>query len=249
MKPFWAALQFLTILPVNSAFSERDREQAPYWFPLIGLTIGLVVVAVDGAWARLGLPIVVQSVLSVGLLAALTGGLHLDGLADTADGFLSARPRERVLEIMRDSHIGAMGVLALVFILSLKAAALISLTGPTRWQALVLAPLGGRCLQLVVMSLLPYARRDGGLASAYIRRRRPGLAVWAVLWLTAGAILMAGPAKGMGATAAALLGAGLLAVWQWRRIRGFTGDTLGATSEIVETLLLVVFCGLPGMPT
>jgi adenosylcobinamide-GDP ribazoletransferase len=188
----------------------------------------------------LGFPAPLLSVLTVALLAALSGGLHLDGLADTADGFLSSRPRARVLEIMRDSHIGVMGVTVLVFVLALKVMSLAELEGALRWRVLVIAPLAGRSLQLVTLSLLPYARSQGGLAAIFLRRRSGLHALWAVGALILAAVLLFGPSGGLAVAGAALLAALLVGGASLSRLGGFTGDTLGATSEIVEMMILVV---------
>jgi adenosylcobinamide-GDP ribazoletransferase len=238
MRSFGAALQFLTVIPVPRVFDDEDLARSPVWFPVIGLLIGGVVAAVDVAMARLAVPVVVSCVLDLAVLAGLHGGLHLDGLADTGDGFLSARPRERVLEIMRDSRIGTMGVLALVFVLALKGAGLVELTSAGRWRALLLAPLAGRAALLVVMNLLPYARENGGLAAVFIRHRHRGLAIWAVLWLIGGTVILLGW-EGLWLAAAVVIVTALLCAWSWRRIGGFTGDTLGATSEVVEAVAIV----------
>ena len=244
MRSFLAALQFMTILPVRASFDKRCLERAPVWFPPVGLMLGLAVALADGCGARIGLPPNILNVFSVALLAALSGGLHLDGLADTADGFLSARPRERALEIMRDSRIGVMGVLALIFVLTLKYVALTGLAGALRWRALVSAPLAGRAMLLIAPTLLPYARKDGGLANVFFRRRRPFLAVWALAWLAGAAVGFLGVAEGLGLVAVCTFGTLLLGAWSKRRIGGFTGDTLGATSEVVEALALVSVCVL-----
>jgi adenosylcobinamide-GDP ribazoletransferase len=238
MRSFGAALQFLTVIPVTRVFDDEDLARSPVWFPVIGLLVGGIVAAMDVAMAGIGVPVGVSCVLDVAMLAGLHGGLHLDGLADTGDGFLSARPRERVLEIMRDSRIGTMGVLALVFVLALKGAGLVALTGGGRWRALLLAPLAGRAALLVVMNLQPYARRDGGLAAIFIRRRHRGLVIWATIWLIGGAVILFG-SNGLWLGAASAAVTALLGVWSWRRIGGFTGDTLGATSEVVEAVVLV----------
>lgn len=239
MKPFLAALQFMTILPLRINLTRRDLERAPIWFPLVGLLIGLTAAGMDWAGGDL-LPTAVINVLTIAMLAAMTGGLHLDGLADTADGFLSARPGERVLEIMSDSRIGAMGVLGVIFILALKVAALSEMEGALRWGAIVFAPLAGRSVQLVFMSLLPYARGEGGLASIFLQRRHPLHALLAVVWLAAGAVGLFVLPAAFALLAAILFGAVLLAAWSLKRIKGFTGDTLGAASEVIETIVLIV---------
>lgn len=241
MRGFLAALQFLTVIPVRAILSPHDFERSPLWFPAVGLLIGAAVAGADLAGARLGLSSVLLSVTSIGLLAALTGGLHLDGLADTADGFLSNRPRERVLEIMRDSRIGTMGTLALVFVLAIKIAALAELTGEQRLRVLVLAPVASRCAQVFVMGLLPYARPTGGLATVFMGRHRKPYAVWSGLWLLATAVLLVGGVCGAVCVLVVLFVGSLMSGWSLWRIGGFTGDTLGATSEVVETTLLFFY--------
>ena len=240
MRSFLAALQFLTIIPIRMQLQEESFARAPFWFPCAGLVIGGITVFFDSLLARLGFSLLLQSILTVGLLSALSGGLHLDGLADTADGFLSARPKERVLEIMRDSRIGTMGALTLFFVLSIKVVALSELFGTVRWHALLLTPLAGRSTQLALLNLMPYARRDGGLASCFLRHRHPALTIWALLWIGGASVLLFGLAEGVGITILIGLAAFLLGLWSRNRIGGFTGDTLGATSELVETTVLIV---------
>ena len=242
MRAFLAALQFLTVIPVCAPLHRRDFERAPLWFPLVGLVLGTLVALTDLAIARLGFSPLLLSIVSIGLLTVLTGGLHLDGLADTADGFLSARPRERVLEIMHDSRIGTMGTLALIFVLAIKVAALAELAGANRWKTLVFAPLAGRCLQVAVMGLLPYARPTGGLATAFVRHHRKTYAIWSGLCLLAAAVMLFGGVSGAGRIVAILVVGALLSVWSFRRIGGFTGDTVGATSETVEAVVLLFAC-------
>ena len=157
----------------------------------------------------------------------------MDGLSDTADGLLSARPRERALEIMRDSHVGAMGVIAIVCVLMLKFAAVASLPAAELWRTALLMPVAGRAALVVTIALLPYARPEGGLAAPFYRRRSMLAAVWAevILLLTAWLVLdMAGLVAACASLAAVLI----FSVYTWRRIGGATGDTLGAACEIAE---------------
>ena len=242
IRSFLAAMQFLTAVPVRARLDARDFERSPLWFPLVGLLLGGTAALADAQMARLGFSGLLRSVLTVGLQAALGGGLHLDGLADTADGFLSARPRERVMEIMRDSHIGTMGVLALIFVLALKTAALAGLGGAARWKTLLLAPLAGRCLQIIVMGLLPYARKEGGRADIFLGRNRNKLAAWALVWLLIAIRALLGFRNGAVMLASIAIVAVLLSLWSLRRIGGFTGDTLGAASELIEATVLVAAC-------
>ena len=243
MRSFLAALQFLTVIPVPAQLEKGDAESSPFWFAQVGLVLGASVALVDALLARTCCSGLLRSILSIGVLAALSGGLHLDGLADTADGFLSARPRERVLEIMRDSRIGTMGVLALVFVLAIKVAALAQINGPTRWKMLLFAPLSGRALQVINMSLLPYARKQtGGKAAVFIHRNLGRFSIWSGLWMLTANVTLFGLWRGAEYLAVIVIIATWLAVWSLRRIGGFTGDTLGATSEIVEASILLFAC-------
>ena len=234
MKPFIAALQFMTICPFlgRVACDERQIGRGAAWFPVIGLLAGGMVALLDQCLLAAFGPLV-ASVLSVVALIAVSGGLHADGLADTADGFLSSRPRERILEIMRDSRIGAMGVLAVVAVFALKCAALASLPVELRWRVLLLMPLLGRCSLAWQLAVLPYARTDGGLCSVFVTHRSkldPVLS--ALIAGLAGWILF-----GWGGLASVASGALVLVVFLgWCRVKigGFTGDTLGAACEILE---------------
>ncbi|NLB84326.1 MAG: adenosylcobinamide-GDP ribazoletransferase [Synergistaceae bacterium] len=236
MKSLLAAFQFLTVLPVKIALEKEDFERSPKWFPLVGLTIGALAALADGAFAFLGFSGVLKSILTIGFLAALSGGLHLDGLADSADGFLSGRPRKKALEIMRDSRIGTMGVLALLFVLAVKISALAELSGSLRWKALLFAPLAGRSVMIVTMALIHYARSEGGLASIFIRRKTVWPAIWAGGCLLLAVVILFGILSGAVTAAFLFSVTSILSFWSYRRIGGYTGDTLGAASEIVEAL-------------
>jgi adenosylcobinamide-GDP ribazoletransferase len=240
MRSLCAALQFLTILPVRGAFDARALGHSVPWFPVVGLLLGLLTALFDTIGLQLGCPPAIMHVASVAMLAALTGGLHLDGLADTADGFLSARPRERIIEIMRDSRIGTMGVLALIFVLGFKVAAgLAQLTGHTRLRGLLLAPVAGRCLQVLTLACLPYAHASGGLARVFVASRRRALrGMWAVLALAVAALVFCGW-QGLWVLLVCSLLWSFIAMRSLQRIGGFTGDTLGATSELTEAAVLV----------
>lgn len=244
IRSFLAALQFLSILPIRTQFETVEIGRSTPFFPIVGLLIGGTVAVLDHFLFNAYFPPAVSSVLSVAALAAVSGGLHLDGLADTADGFLSSRPKERILEIMRDSRIGTMGAIALIAILGLKVAALASALDPLRWRALVLAPLAGRCMLVVAMSRAPYARPGGGLAGVFLENRK----VWHVLCAL---IILTGTAYALTNWRGLLIAAGCVVVattfsaYSRRKIGGITGDTLGAVCEIVETFVLVAALEVP----
>jgi adenosylcobinamide-GDP ribazoletransferase len=211
--------------------------------------VGLLIGAVAAGWAwGLGriLPAWPASVLTVIALIGVSRGLHMDGLSDTADGFLSSRPRERILEIMRDSHVGAMGVTAIVCAVCLKVAALAELSGEVRWRAALLMPVAGRCALVVSVAALPYARGTEGLGALFYRGRSRTDAAWAVLFLG----LVGGAAAGAAGLAASALSVAftlLFAVYTYRKIGGATGDTLGAACELAEIVPALALCAWPVM--
>jgi adenosylcobinamide-GDP ribazoletransferase len=233
VKRFLAAIQFLTILPLPRGLCPGERAlggSLPF-FPVVGLGIGAVVAVIDWGLGIL-FPAGVTSVLAVILLIAASGGLHLDGLADTADGFFSSRPRERILEIMRDSRTGPMGVAAIVCVIALKITLIASVSPPARTWVLLLTPVAGRCALLIQMAILPYVRAEG-LARIFHQNRSLGHALWALTFLIA-AGGFAGRIPGLVAGGVSLLFALLFTVYVRRRIGGLTGDTLGAACEWTE---------------
>ncbi len=233
LGPLFAGLAFLTVLPIPARWcgESRDLERSLVWFPLIGLMIGGLIAGFDSGVNAL-LPVLPASVLTVIAMVAISGALHLDGLADTADGFLSSRPRERILEIMRDSRVGPMGVLAIVGILLLKVATVASLPPPVRFGTLVLLPLAGRTAPVLIMSTLGYVREQG-LGTAFQRKSGFFAPLLALASLAAAGFLAAGPA-GLVAVASAVGGTAIFALWCRARIGGYTGDTLGAACELAE---------------
>ena len=240
MKPLLAALRFLTILslPCRAGDDEKHLGRSVPYFPVVGLLIGLAVAFIDAALLHI-LPPTVSGMLVVIALIAVSGGLHIDGLADTADGFFSSRPRERMLEIMRDSRIGPMGVVAIVCLIGLKAVALASISSDLRWGAIFMMPLAGRSALAITLTIMPYARSEGGLATAFQKNPSAFSAFWAAVvlvcvgWITSGSI-------GLAMAAVALVGTLVFAAYTRAKIGGMTGDTLGAICEIIEVLPALV---------
>ncbi len=229
----------LTRLPVGwlvlsgSAFRPG---RAVWTYPLAGLVVG----AVSGCslWiaARLGVPPLPAAAWSVAVAVLFTGGLHEDGLADTADGFGGGRTRERRLEIMRDSRIGSYGALALTVSLAIRIAAISTMPQAKAWAGLVLAGSLSRTAMLPVLMLLPPARLDGLGRSV---GRAPPLASGVGLVVAAAVALACVPPVAAVITLAAALLLGLaVAALAWRRIGGQTGDVLGAGCVLAECVLL-----------
>ncbi len=234
MKSLISAIQFLTVFPLGLKTDEKDLGRSIPWFPIAGLCVGAVSALVYWAANRLHLPPILSSALAVVSLAVLSGGLHLDGLADGADGLFSHRSPDRILEIMKDSRIGTMGVLALVFAILIKWIALLSLAPEQAIPMLFLAPCASRAAMSVCLTLFPYARQDG-LAKVFMRFRHPSDFVvplliamvtgWFCLHIN-GIIIVFVPV---------MIGIAF-SFYCKNKIGGITGDTLGAVSEIGETV-------------
>lgn len=239
MRPLAAALRFFTVLPLPPLVDEASLlARSTPWWPVVGVVVG----GLAAVWAWLfsvaGLPLAPSVVLVMAFWQGLTGGLHLDGLADTADGLGSHRPAAQALAIMRDSCIGVMGMLALLLVLGLKAACLAALPR-VLWPSVILcAAVNGRSSQMLLWATLPYARSQGGMASLFQDRHYGGLLAWGVL-LTVTVALASGGVTALGAVAAGLVATLALRGVLQLRLGGYTGDTLGAAHELAEAVTLL----------
>jgi adenosylcobinamide-GDP ribazoletransferase len=232
------AAVFLTRLPLPVASPRHDLAGAARAFPLVGIGIGLAGGFAYWLAQALGVPPTPAALLAVLTTVLLTGGLHEDGLADTADGFGGGLDRERKLAIMRDSRSGAYGLLALIFSVGLRTAALAALVLPgAATAALIAAHAGSRAALPALMRTLDPARADGLGAAA--GRPETGATLWA---LGIGA-LVALAALGIGAGFWALLvAAGAVALTgalAQRQIGGYTCDVLGAAQQVGEIVMLL----------
>jgi len=182
---FLAAVRFLTILPIPGKRGCATSEMAgsALFFPIVGLLIGGVAAGAVFLLAGVFPPWLV-AVLVVVLLGAVSGAFHLDGLADTADAFMSSRPKDQMLDIMKDSRIGVMGLAAVIWVFAAKVAALASLEPDLLIRASLLAPLAGRCAMVLALAILPSAR-PGGLGEIFCKGTRPVHAVFAAVVLFA----------------------------------------------------------------
>jgi adenosylcobinamide-GDP ribazoletransferase len=244
MNPLEAVLvafRYLTVLPLPRRGAAGDLGRAAGWFPVVGLGLGACLALASLAADRL-VPPGVGAMLLVALWAGLTGGLHLDGLADASDGLGGGWSRERALSIMRDARSGPFGVTAIVLVLGLKAATVATLPEGLAWRALVLAPVLGRAGPLLLVRLCPAARPDGAGHALATGARWPGLLSGGLAAIVV-AVLM------LGAWSALPLAVSALLAWGWavylrRRIGGFTGDTLGALVEVTEAATLTLAVSL-----
>lgn len=236
MKHFSAALQFLTTIPVPAHRQARleELERSLPCFPLVGLLIGALLALLDFG-LRHFFPVFLSSAVIVIALLLISGCMHCDGLADTADGFFSSRPREQILEIMKDSRTGPMGVTAIVSVIILKVAALAAVPAPVRWWTILLTPPAAYCAIILNVVFLPYARSEGGLGGIFSRHRSSWHALEAAAILL-GTGWLIGKMPGLVAGAGAILTGLLFAAYSYRKIGGYTGDTLGAVNEISSVI-------------
>jgi cobalamin 5'-phosphate synthase/cobalamin synthase len=231
-RRFWGAVAFYTVLPVPPGAEVR---QVAVWAPLVGVLLGTLLSLADGLLDPM--PLLPRSGLVVALGVVLTGGLHLDGVMDTADG-LSVTDPQRRLSVMRDSRTGAYGVMAGCLVIVLKIMALGSLPTDRFW--LLTGAMGwGRWGQVAAISFYPYLRSEGKGIIHHQEPTRwqwvPGLVLllgWAGLWggIT-GRFTLPLVLTGWGCGLALTVGFGL-----YRQLGGHTGDTYGAVVEWVETL-------------
>ncbi|MBD9463690.1 adenosylcobinamide-GDP ribazoletransferase [Pseudomonas sp. Pdm06] len=238
MLPFWIALQFLSSLPVRLPGMPEPAQlgRSLLFYPLVGLVFGGLLWTLDGL--LLGTPLLLHAALVLMAWVLLSGGLHLDGLADSADAWLGGfGDRERTLLIMKDPRSGPIAVVTLVVVLLLKWTALVALIEQEQALALLIVPMLGRGALLGLFLTTPYVRAGGlGQALADHLPRRSG---WQVLSACAlGCLLLLGWAGLWTLVVATLVFIGLRRM-MLRRLQGCTGDTAGALLELLETAVLV----------
>lgn len=235
MKGFVFAIQFLTIIPAPAKEPFAPDKAIPF-FPVAGILIGLLLAAFDTMVLRFW-PAPVAAVLDVIFLAVITGALHLDGLGDTADGLYGRWPRDKALAIMKDSRIGAIGMILVACCLGLKWSGLFSLTAD-RAFVLVLVPAYARSGALFGMHLLPYGRSQGGTGHSFFDRPLTVLDYWGVGIMIGLSFLIGGRAVFL-ILGFLIITAGTLFFYK-RRMACITGDMLGAMIEIIETTLFLI---------
>jgi adenosylcobinamide-GDP ribazoletransferase len=236
--PWWIALQFLSSLPIRLPGMPQPQElgRSLLFYPLVGLLFGGLLWALNSVLD--GTPPMLHGALLLSAWVLLSGGLHLDGLADSADAWLGGfGDRERTLTIMKDPRSGPIAVVTLVLVLLLKFAALLALIEQQHSVALILAPLIGRSAMLGLFLTTPYVRA-GGLGQA-LADHLPRVAGRQVLLLSAVVCVLIGGFSGVFAVGLAVLGFFWLRQVMVRRLGGTTGDTAGAMLELLEVAVLV----------
>jgi adenosylcobinamide-GDP ribazoletransferase len=240
MKALVAAFAFLTRLPVwRGPLRDVDLGRSVSFFPLVGLVLGFALTGLAAALVGNVAPWLV-AVLLAALLAALTGGLHLDGFADVFDALGGGRrDRARMLEIMRDSRIGAHGAAALTLLLIAKVAALAQLAERRDLLALLAFPAVARWLAAPLIVLFPYVRAEGlGRAFNGEAGRVQVAVATAITVVVVGVLGTQLILPALGAAAAVLA----FAFWLHRRLGGLTGDVYGAAIELGEVVMLFLCC-------
>jgi len=239
IRPFLVALQFLTRIPVrtNDQYSDQDIGNSLLYYPLVGFIIGLLLFS--SGWMLNESPPLVIAALVLTIWVVLTGGLHLDGLADSADAWIGGMgSQEKTLLIMKDPNCGPAGIVAIILVLLLKFTALHTLSITGNWSALLFTLILSRAMLPLLLLTTAYVRTDGlgATLSKYQPRRMSKLVIATTIIL----VMIAGGFDSILLIITTLITFLLLRFLMLCRIGGTTGDTAGALVEICETILLLV---------
>lgn len=249
IKAFFIALGLLTRIPVPEMFhvTENDSDKLYGWsvlfYPLIGSIIGGFLIFVSWSLSLLTLPShgMIEAGIILTLWIIITGALHLDGLADSADAWLGGYgDQQRTLEIMKDPYCGPAGVVVLVLVLLLKLSSLINVN----WPVLLLAPVIARTSVMLLLAMTPYVR-VGGMGESAVKNL-PKTVTWLVLLIVLGLSIFLLKENSWGLIILFAI-AYLLRRLMIKRISGTTGDTAGAVIEVMEVSTLLVFLLLSGV--
>jgi adenosylcobinamide-GDP ribazoletransferase len=236
VNTFLAAVMFLTRLPVGRFYEFREEEVAAstVYFPIVGALVGLA--SGLALLTSAALPLFVAVLLSMLVTVCLTGGLHEDGLADSADGLIGGRDPQRRLEIMKDSRIGAYGALALWFSLTAKLILVQSLLAAslvTAISASVIAHCLGRAATVALLTSLPYARAEDSKSSHFGNKVTFRQLTLALIFAIVLSLFLLG-LRGVFCLTAALAVTFICGLYFKDKIGGITGDCLGAANQLVE---------------
>lgn len=235
---YLVAQQFLTRLPTPDwvDYEPGDLARSARYFPLVGLVVGGLAALIWLIFAPI-LPSAIAAGLAIAALILITGALHEDGFADCCDGLGGGASREKALEIMRDSRIGAYGAIGLVMVIGFRWAGLATLDMMEGALALVLAPVLARSAMVLLLTFGSYARPEGAAADVKGGVTKPEFGI-ALAISTLVAIATAGPI-GLVALATVLIAAALWLAWLTHRLGGYTGDGLGAVEQIAQIIVLL----------
>ncbi len=239
LQSFIIAVQFLTRFPtfVSAEWEAKAVGRSLLFYPVVGLMIGLLLLLV--VWLSSSASDLVQAGLLLTAWVLISGGLHLDGLADSADAWVGGLgDRERTLEIMKDPYCGPAAVVLLVLVLLLKFVALVSIVATENWWALLLIPVVSRCTLPALFMTTAYVR-PGGLGEL-LALHMPRVELKWLLYATALMVWLLLGWQGFILLTTAIVVTTLLRQLMLQRIGGLTGDTAGANLELVETILLLM---------
>ncbi|MCK8826483.1 adenosylcobinamide-GDP ribazoletransferase [Natroniella acetigena] len=239
MNRFLIALQFITRIPVMKEldYKEENIGSSMLYFPVIGSLLGLLLVGINYI-GELYLPELVTNSLLLGGMVALTGGIHLDGLMDTCDGIFSGRQKERVLEIMKDSRVGAFGVIGLVVLFILKFSLFVEVPTVDKGLLLLYFPTISRWAMVYAAFHYPYARQEG-LGKAHVEYLTTTQFLLATAWTMVLGIILFG-VTGIVVYLISWLAVILIAKIIINQIDGLTGDSYGAINELMEVASLLI---------
>ena len=235
-----SAFSLLSRLPFPR--TEHHRAASAWAWPVVGLAVGGVAALLAAGAMAVGVPLGVAAALVLAVAAMTTGALHEDGLADSADGLFGGWTRERRLEIMKDSHIGSFGTLALLLVMLAAWSALGQLIAAGAYGAVIAAAVASRAPMAMIMARLPQARASGLSHSV---GQPPIWAAWGAAGLAVGLVLaLAGVQTGGAMLAGAALAGLAVALLARARIGGQTGDILGASQQLAHLAALVTAAAL-----
>ncbi|MCF8070285.1 MAG: adenosylcobinamide-GDP ribazoletransferase [Desulfobacterales bacterium] len=236
MKKLIAALQFITILPLGKPVKFDPVGMIPF-FPIVGLIVGGLLTLFDMGASRIW-PMPVVAVLDVVLIIAITGAFHLDGLGDAADGLFSHRPKEKALEIMKDSRMGAMGLVAVICGLAIKWGGIASIH-ENRWLLLLLIPAYARSTMLFGIRSLPYGRPEGGTGHSLFDNKLKNSAFPGIL-LPIGLSFLMDWQFALWLNFIFIVITFIIIHYYKKKMGCITGDMLGAMTEASEALLFLL---------
>lgn len=238
MRDFITCLEFLTRVRFSKRTDWRDEDfsrSVPY-FPLVGLVIGSLLAAVNYGLFYIETPLFLRVTLLLLAEIIITGGLMYDGFMDTADGVFSARSRERMLEIMKDSHVGSNAVLAIIILLLLKIAAYLELSGETLTWVLLTMSVATRTFMVVFIVNFPYARKEG-IGHMFTKYAKP-FYTYIALAVCAGIIAACG-LQYLAVAGICFTVTLIIAQYLKTQLGGLTGDTYGALTECGNVIYLL----------
>lgn len=236
------AFQFLTrlYLPINVEWDTANLRRSLMWFGLVGAFIGVILAGAMTLFNRFDLIPAVSAIIILLIWIFITGGMHIDGISDMADGFFSMRDKEKTLEIMKDSHIGAFGVITIVFLLLIKFEMLKEfIIIEKNVCLLILPPTIARIAAGLVLSFYETTKKSGLGYTFHSSDPRIFWAIGFVVTLIISSILNI---KSLIFIGIAILASNLMALWAKKKIGGLNGDIYGAIVETVEVIGMVFIC-------